>query len=235
MNREQLKMLAIVAMTCNHAAYALLPAGSVYARILIYLGYFTAPVMCRLLVDGYRYTRSKKKYALRLLITGAAAQLPYMRALGLLQLNFMFTLLVCLLLLMILDAVRDPLGRIAAAAALIGLSTFCDWGGIIPAAAALFYLVGENRKKQIQAYAAVTILHGISQMLVRAESPLFSLTDILAEGLFSMIGPALGGICLYVLYNGRRSERFPRFHKWFFYLYYPAHLAVLALLRLSLS
>ncbi|MDE7258355.1 MAG: conjugal transfer protein TraX, partial [Lachnospiraceae bacterium] len=33
-----------------------------------------------------------------------------------------------------------------------------------------------------------------------------------------------------VLYNGRRAEKARNFSKWFFYLFYPAHLLILALI-----
>ena len=234
LSREQIKYLAIAAMTCNHAAHALLPAGSPLYRVLIYIGYFTAPVKCRFLVDGYRLTRSKKRYALRLFLASAAAQVPYVYATGFRQLNILFTLLLCLLLITVMDHVRDPLLKTAAAVAAVACSVPFDWGGLLPGAAALFHMAGEDRKKQIRAYAAVVILFGILQALSLSDSPLYAPSDIALEGIFSMLGPAAGGLCLFGLYHGRSAARFQRFHKCFFYVYYPAHLIILSLLKMRL-
>lgn len=52
--------------------------------------------------------------------------------------------------------------------------------------------------------------------------------------LLDMAGIALAGACIMCLYNGERMESGRTFSKWFFYLFYPAHLTVLALL-LSVS
>ena len=59
MNREQIKLLAIIAMTVNHTAFALVPKGTMLYEIMIDIGYLTAVTMCYFLVEGYYYTRSK--------------------------------------------------------------------------------------------------------------------------------------------------------------------------------
>ena len=68
MNRDQIKFLAIITMTCNHIANIFLTPGTLLFEVMIDIGYFTAITMCYFLVEGYGYTHDKKKYCMRLLL-----------------------------------------------------------------------------------------------------------------------------------------------------------------------
>ena len=46
MNREQIKLTAIAAMTVNHAAVAFVPPQSILYVIMTDIGYLTAVTMC---------------------------------------------------------------------------------------------------------------------------------------------------------------------------------------------
>ena len=65
LSREAVKFIAILTMTGNHAAAALLPPG-LLCSLLVNIGYFTAAVMCFFLAEGFRYTSSKRRYGERL-------------------------------------------------------------------------------------------------------------------------------------------------------------------------
>ena len=73
LNRDQIKYIAVFTMLLNHVANIFLQPGTFACEALKDIGYFTAPVMCWFLVEGYRYTRSVKKYAGRLLIFAVTA------------------------------------------------------------------------------------------------------------------------------------------------------------------
>ena len=98
LTRDAIKYIAILTMLLNHIATALLPPESLWFEILVDIGYFTAVTMCFFLVEGYRYTHSRKNYALRLLIFALISQVPY-GALQFGMLNMLFTLFFCFLIL----------------------------------------------------------------------------------------------------------------------------------------
>ena len=73
-----LKLIAILAMTADHLAWLLFPG---YDRaavpvIMHIIGRLTCPVMCFFIAEGYHYTHSKTRYALRLLLLAVASHSP---------------------------------------------------------------------------------------------------------------------------------------------------------------
>lgn len=49
------------------------------------------------------------------------------------------------------------------------------------------------------------------------------------------MGILLSAICIIYFYNGKRAQKGQKFAKWFFYIFYPAHLLVLGVLRIILG
>lgn len=66
LNREDLKLLAILAMTMDHVAGGFLPNGSAVWLAFRIVGRITFPIMACLLADGFLYTHDLKKYISRL-------------------------------------------------------------------------------------------------------------------------------------------------------------------------
>ena len=98
LTRDVIKYLAIFTMLLNHIANVLLPENTILWEVFIDIGYFTAITMCYFLVEGFRYTHSRKQYALRLFGFGVVSQVPFSMAFaqnGILEFqdfNMMFTL-----------------------------------------------------------------------------------------------------------------------------------------------
>ena len=132
LHRETLKLLAVITMTANHTAIVLLPAGTPLYMLLTCIGYFTAPVMCRLLADGCRYTSDLRKYRLRLFLFALLSQFPYMAALQIRQPNILFSLLLCLFIAEIMDREPESPGRSLRLLFLVVLCSFCDWSCVLP-------------------------------------------------------------------------------------------------------
>ena len=108
LNRDIIKYLAILAMLLNHIANLFLTPGTLLCEVFLDIGYFTAITMCYFLVEGYHYTRSKRKYGQRLLLFSILSQIPFMLAFHTPAGNMLLTLFLCFLILVCME--RLPTG-----------------------------------------------------------------------------------------------------------------------------
>ncbi len=75
---NQLKILAMLFMTCDHVGLQLLPQYS----ILRILGRLAMPIYAYMIAEGCRHTGSRKKYLLRLASLALVCQIVYFVAMG---------------------------------------------------------------------------------------------------------------------------------------------------------
>lgn len=230
LNRDVIKYIAIVTMTLNHIANALLPEGTFLYTLFTDIGYFTAITMCFFLVEGFHHTRSRKKYAMRLALFAMISQPAFSLAFKTKSLNMIFTLLICYAILYALKAVQNPVLRFIAAAALCGITLFSDW----PLMAAFFtYFLSEayeGRTSFTKAYTSCIFLFFLLEFAGQADgSPVFKALALTAAASLPLL---ISALTIRFLYTGHPAKHARVFHKWFFYIYYPAHLLVIALLRM---
>ena len=113
---NQLKLLALIAMTCDHVGLQLLPQ----FIILRIIGQLAAPLFACMVAEGCRYTHDRGRYLGRLLGMAALCQIAYFAAMrSLYQCIFVtFSLSVCLIYALD-NAVRrrTPVSVLSAAAA----------------------------------------------------------------------------------------------------------------------
>jgi len=234
MNRDFIKYIAALTMLINHIGIIFLP--SPVSEICIDIGFFTAVTMCFFLVEGYRYTRSKKRYGMRLFIFGLISQIPYMFAfsegsqLQWTNLNMICNLFICFLLIHVMHILPPGDKRSICMAVLVCGSALCDWSCLAPFFVLLFLNAGEDREKMIRAWVISALLIGVEEFIDGFSKMPFS--SNLLSGFGAMIGPALAGCCILFFYNGKKARHFQAFHKYFFYIFYPLHLLVLGFLRL---
>lgn len=228
LNRDAIKYIAMATMLLNHFAHVFLDHGSTLFAVFTGIGYFTAPVMVYFMVEGYGYTRSKKKYFLRLLLFAVLSQFPYFYGLGIGNLNMLFTLCLCFGIIWLDKNVENKVLRIGAQVLLVFLSGFCDWAFLAPLYTLFFLWAEGDRKKTAVAYGLATALFGA---FLLASGTMQGLTGArLGLELLYASGVAAAGVCVVCLYNGKRMERGRTFSKWFFYCFYPGHLLVLGIL-----
>lgn len=214
-----LKMIAIFGMTLDHIGWVFEDWLPLWSRCLLFaFGGLTFPIMAFLLCEGYRHTHSIKKYLLRLLGFAVITQLPYFFALGG-QLNVLFTIALGLLAIYATEHIDNKFLSVLVVLVLVVVSVFCDWGLIGVPMVLLYYNVKNKWGKLIFPILLPLAITIISFVQVPSISELPNLLYVLVGCVLTV--PLLGN------YNGRRG----RSMKYFFYAYYPIHLAVLALLR----
>ena len=233
LNSNQLKLVAIIAMTVDHLTWTFFPGLQTawYVLLLHTVGRLTAPIMWFFIAEGCHYTHSMGRYIGRLFGFALVSHFAYDFAFGIPftplstgpfnQTSVMWSL--AWAAAMVALCRRGDLPQWLKTAALIAASIVAfpsDWSSI--AVMCPFFLYAHRGDFRLQArdivfwsfiYAAVYFifidrLYGCLQMLTCLSLPL----------LFR--------------YNGERGKW--RGMKWLFYIYYPAHLFVIGLLRLAL-
>lgn len=197
-------------------------------RLFLCIGTFTGPVMIYFLIEGYFYTHDVRRYAKRLLLFALLSQLPFSLASGAFFGNMLFTLLICLGVLHVHDHMADGGLRKLLYVLLFFVSLFTDWNFLsVPLVLFLrpafhpttpepqhFYIdPAEQRRGMLKCVAYFIVLSCLMKGML--------------EGATEAIGMVLGFVCIACFYNGQQAATHRKFHKYFFYIYYPAHLLVL--------
>lgn len=235
LNRDAIKYIAMFTMLLNHIAHIFLTRGTPLYEILEDIGYFTAPVMCYFLVEGYGHTRSKVGYGVRLLVFAVISQIPFELAFRYGSLNMVFTLLCCFLILVVLERVRNPLFRVILCMMLMFATVNSDWPFLAPLYTILFHnSQGSRRKTAVNfgvAYALFVLLNIQSYMYGPGDWTAYAVMHAMLAG----TGIIAAAVVLLVFYSGERAGRGRNFSKWFFYIFYPAHLLVLYAVKLYID
>lgn len=238
LNRDTIKYLAMLTMLLNHISHIFLETGTFLASLFEDVGYFTAPVMCWFLVEGYQYTRSKRNYALRLLLFAVLSEFPFCLVLSyedgiqFVGLNMMFTLFFCFLILLAEEKIKKPFWRILVQILLVLATMICDWPIMAALYTIMFSYSYQSKRKAAVSFVAATLIFIF--FMYQNNSFLYSGTELIIQTICGSLGVAAAGIIILCFYNGKRAKRGRTFSKWFFYLFYPVHLLILGLLKISI-
>lgn len=203
-----LKCIAVFTMLIDHIGAFLYPQ-AIWMR---YVGRLAFPIYCFLIAEGYIHTRDVKKYMGRLFLFALLSEIPYDLARNGMVFykdhqNVFFTLLLGLICIYALDTLHS-LWKSAAVFAAVGLLTHFivrpDYGigGIVMIL--LFYVFRGRTLEKWVSVGALNIAYygGIQSAAVLALIPI-------------------------QLYNGSKG----RSAKYFFYAFYPVHLAAIYFIR----
>lgn len=240
LNSNELKLVAIIAMTVDHIAWAMFD-GYPTAPLPIFMhiiGRLTCPIMCYFIAEGYHYTKNINKYTFRLFAFAFISHFAYIFASNafvdfksfipfyygdfLNQTSVMWSLAWGLVMLRIADSKKIKLTCKVLLVILICIITLpSDWSCI---ASLCIMAIGTNRdnlKKQMAWMIFYVALYSLVYF--------FAIDKV--YGVLQM-GVILS-IPIIAMYNGSRgkNEKINKFMKWFFYIFYPAHLFVIGLIN----
>ncbi len=229
LNSNQLKIIAIIAMTIDHTNKILLNPMRIMQLDFIFriIGRITIPIMCFFISEGYFHTRNKKRYIGRLFIFSIISHFAYCFAFKhpmipkniFFETSVIWTLLWGLIALCIIK--KNKINNVVKILLIFLIFCLCvnsDWGIFAIAAILAFGITRGNIKNQMVSLSIVSLTYMITQFMENHNIYQF----IQYFGLFLTI-PFL------LKYNGERGNC--KSLKWLFYIYYPLHLVILGIIR----
>lgn len=209
LSSSALKMIAVVSMTIDHIAYYIINLQMGWGNTWLYeaircVGRLAFPIFAFLIIEGYKHTRHIGRYMLALLVTAIVSEIPWQLLGNSDSHNVVFTLLLGLIAVFLVDHIHDdPWLMIMETAAISLLATVFNtdysWHGIC--LIMVFYLFREHR--------GMTLLLGFPFLME-----------------YGIVGTTIG-LILPLMYSGRRGFITGKWMKYLFYIYYPLHLIVI--------
>ena len=213
-----IKMIAAASMLIDHVGLIFFPT----VTILRVLGRLAFPIFAFCIAEGFRHTRNKKRYFLQIFILGALCQLVYFIVDGSVYLGVLISFSAAILLMWAYERMNksrgvEKSGAAVLFAAAVGLAfilcrivevDYGFWGMMLP----LLLFAGGRRPWDLLLFTL-----GLGLMC----------WELAVWGGFTVQWFSLFSLPLLCCYNGRRGR-----YRWkyFFYIFYPAHLAALYLL-----
>ncbi len=248
LNRDMMKYLALIPMFIGHmiawinlmqhpdnpnALYELpLPL-----LVITGLSLFCPPVMFFFVADGYKYTRDRKKYALRLLLFACISQpfnwLIFQPINGWWTTDVIFTLFFGLLSIIAWESRLKLWQRILLVILCVAATVllYSDWL-IFGVLFILFLHIFRDRPKpRFITYGILILLHTSMNLFSLGSVPTVKLILYMLEMLAVFLTAYL---CMTTFYNGKKSSH-PFFAKWFFYLFYPLHYLIIFIVKMIID
>ena len=221
-----LKTVAVLCMLADHIGLVFLrdlQTQQLFFRVIYYamraVGRVTFPIMLFMLIEGLLHTGNVLRYIGRLAVLALVSEIPFdLLFNGTMwdpsRQNVVFTLTICLTVTAAIrkiyssDAVHGEWriivsGAATAAGCLTAYFLKCEYGYMAVAAAVLMYAFRKNRITEYCIGSAVFVIRNLFQ-------------------LFSFLAVPL--ICMY---NGEKGRGW----KYIFYVFYPAHLLLLFIIK----
>ena len=230
LNRDMIKYIAIIPMFIGHfVSYIFGEKLSDKPLIINFLAasaLIAPPIFFSFIADGYKYTRSRKKYALRLFIFACITQIPFMLANKMKfsefpdEFNIFFTLFLGLMAIIVWESKWKMPLRIGAVILLDALTAVLgiEWLGFGIPIILGYHIFREKPKIRFIWFTVLILIWSAVQFIAGGVSLPYALCMVF----FTELSFFIVTMCC----NGKKGSH-PTFSKWFFYIFYPAHLLVI--------
>jgi hypothetical protein len=231
MTSAALKLLACALMVVDHLGSIFFP----HEPIMRAIGRLAYPMFAYLIAEGYSHSRDKTSYLGRLFLFSLVSQPFYMFAFQypVVHFNVFFTLAAGLYAIYAYEQKKSFLPVFFA-----GISTeFVKASYGLPGVFMIFamhYFMGNHKKMFLWVFitAALCTLRGIVWRYFDDPNFVPTLTYILPHARVSLMEPlAALSVPIIAMYNGKLGPKL----KYFFYAFYPGHLAILGTIRWLIS
>ena len=218
LTNNQLKIIAMICMLCDHVGLALFPE----LRWMRIVGRLAYPIFAYMIAEGYAHTKNRLRYFLQISGLAAVCQLVYYVALGSLYQSILVTFSLSILCMFAIDNFQRHKGFFSGALAMVvfGVVTYAcrvlprkidgfdiDYGFLGVMLPVVVYLVPNKMGK----LCAAGVL----------------LVAMCSTYLSDVQWFALLALPLLLLYNEKRGKAKL---KYLFYIFYPAHLVAIRLI-----
>lgn len=237
-NAFQIKVFLIVLMLLDHLLFAF---PKIFPSYIHGISRLVAPMFAYFLVEGFFYTRSRTKYGLRLLgfaifmeVGNYIINLMFASKHVIVHNNIMSTLFIGFIIINLFELSKNKvgikkvffiiLGIIIAIIAFLEARIFEGSNTIIPFIMITYYFRG-NLKKQVIGYLIIDLPLAIITLSAVTN---FNVIMFNSDFLFILVIPVI------LLYNGERGLN-NKFSKYMFYVFYPLHLWLLAIIKFMVS
>ncbi|WP_342565887.1 TraX family protein [Paenibacillus sp. FSL R7-0345] len=207
-----MQIIAMLTMLIDHMGYIFFPDEMGW-RII---GRIAFPIYCYGLVQGHIHTKSRPRYLMRLLLIAVIAQVPYNMALDPGGWNVVFTLLLSAIVLLILDKLPSI------------------WLGIPVVLIAIYVM--DVLPLDYNAYGLILVLifrYTRSYYMILAHFVLNAFY-LFYSGWFVQLFSIVPTILIAVFPAAWAFLEKRRLPRWAWWSFYPAHLAVLAVMKIIL-
>lgn len=259
-SQAQMKYIVIILMVLDHLAHILGEDFPLYLPFRL-ISRLTGPVMAFFIAEGYVYTHDVKKYLKRLFVFSLVSWLPYCyfcyrtflpvqllsghvvdadrllsysyylsfidKTLTFSETSVITTLFFGLLALVLWDKAKIHWSlKALATAAIFFVSMYGDWWAIDVMLCLCFYFLRNRKVLMWTVYAAISCVYIFGLL-----DAVFPMLDGAALHLYPYrLGALLVIPFVAYCYTGKLGKKCA-FNKWFFYIFYPGHLLILALIN----